>query len=552
MQKLLADRDQAVVLFKNFALCSCGSRFDDYSDAENHLVQQHARRNSCDVDLVCQGEEDENLLKTILETLLFNLKTSQKENNDDTAASLVEHELPDKVCAVILDEKAIKSGNLRNVTCCECAETLSDFNGLKAHFLSRHPCMWSVKQDGKQVVCNRPRASKLLPGWSYRYYCPVPGCKYHILSGDHSKYFSNATLLKQHYAKVHAQKCLKCDMCLAGFPTEMYLRRHKKTACGKKFYCPACHRKYGALENLQTHCRRKNHPMPSNLKSSCRSHNKATNNKSLGSVMFFNVANVSASKMKEAKQTEKDKRGFVKIAPKPSPLHMTAAIALSELSSGEVTGKNDSGESQFLPSVVADDNNIISRATKFSQTATLLLNEQETQTRDILAGLQVSSTVTSLLNADKPLWTSSTQTSPSIPHVVATTDELLPSSTSSTAVSTSTSRAPKLGDIEQFSTETQTDDFEILLKPAEEDIFTIEAQTQFDLDDILCSNYTQTGGNTMDADSILPTLMSVDPTSVNSAETQTVSSHFSSVDVMAELETVVVNMETQTHMYSDA
>ena len=74
---------------------------------------------------------------------------------------------------------------------------------------------------------------------------------------------------------------------------------------------------------------------------------------------------------------------------------------------------------------------------------------------------------------------------------------------------------PKLGDIEQFSTETQTDDFDLLKIAAseensirdiredkmvdeEDDPFTslkrelIEATTQFDLDDILCSNYTQT------------------------------------------------------------
>ena len=72
---------------------------------------------------------------------------------------------------------------------------------------------------------------------------------------------------------------------------------------------------------------------------------------------------------------------------------------------------------------------------------------------------------------------------------------------------------PKLGDIEQFSTETQTDDFDLLKIAAseeasvrgedkmvdeEDDPFSsfkrhlIEATTQFDLDDILCSNYTQT------------------------------------------------------------
>ena len=40
-----------------------------------------------------------------------------------------------------------------------------------------------------------------------------------------------------------------------------------------------------------------------------------------------------------------------------------------------------------------------------------------------------------------------------------------------------------------FSTETQTDEMEILPRLANDDAFNmIEAQTQFDLDDILCSN----------------------------------------------------------------
>ena len=82
---------------------------------------------------------------------------------------------------------------------------------------------------------------------------------------------------------------------------------------------------------------------------------------------------------------------------------------------------------------------------------------------------------------------------------------------------------PRLGDIEQFSTETQTDEFDLLKIAAAEEssargeggeevvdkivddvdeeddpLMTslkrhlIEATTQFDLDDILCSNYTQT------------------------------------------------------------
>lgn len=107
----------------------------------------------------------------------------------------------------------------------------------------------------------------------------------------------------------------------------------------------------------------------------------------------------------------------------------------------------------------------------------------------------------------------------------------------------------KLGEIAaQFSTDsvslaTQTDDLEMLLKPStttggygttttstsigqNEDAFTIEAQTQFDLDDIFGSKYTQTAlFNT-----------SLDPNSgVNSTETQTMLMSYD-----------LVNMETQT------
>ena len=104
---------------------------------------------------------------------------------------------------------------------------------------------------------------------------------------------------------------------------------------------------------------------------------------------------------------------------------------------------------------------------------------------------------------------------------------------------------PKLGDpkLEQFSTETQTDDLELLLKPTQAaagngnvDAFTIEAQTQFDLDDILCSNYTQTIFDTsLDPSS---TTVHASGTPLNTeAETQT-NMLMSSYDL--------VNIQTQT------
>ena len=272
---------------------------------------------------------------------------------------------------------------------------------------------------------------------------------------------------------------------LTAFSTEVFLRRHQKTACGRSFQCLTCQSVFSALENLQTHCRRKNHRF-------------------LQANANQNQTNVSEIKMEQSpphgKAMSRPKRRpledfsgrcskYLKIAPMPS-LTMTAAIALSELS---------------------------------SKTSALTKNEEKVEDK-------------------QPLWSASTQTSPrgglmlpAPPPPEIPEESILPSRTSG--------GRPRLGDpkLEQFSTETQTDDLELLLKPSSAssasatnaaDAFTIEAQTQFDLDDILCSNYTQTIFDT-----------SLDPSTsgapVNTAETQT--SMLMSYDL--------VNMETQTLLF---
>jgi hypothetical protein len=95
------------------------------------------------------------------------------------------------------------------------------------------------------------------------------------------------------------------------------------------------------------------------------------------------------------------------------------------------------------------------------------------------------------------LWTSvgSTQTSPK--PCLAQDEEDVPFRGSadvllSDEVLVAGSRPPRIADIEQFSTETQTGtaDWDLSDLVA---LKQIEAETQFDIDDILCSNYTQTG-----------------------------------------------------------
>ena len=155
-------------------------------------------------------------------------------------------------------------------------------------------------------------------------------------------------------------------------------------------------------------------------------------------------------------------------------------------------------------------------------------------------------------NRDKLVWSAaSTQTSPRGEHqfppaVVSEISEesIFKEAAETAAVASAVVRStiPKLGEIEQFSTETQTDDLELLLKPSatgcgtatstsnagqNEDAFTIEAQTQFDLDDILCSNYTQTVlfDTSLDQSTTMNTAetqtMLMQPYDFNSIETQT-------------------------------
>ncbi len=243
----------------------------------------------------------------------------------------------------------------------------------------------------------------------------------------------------------------------------MYLKRHAKLSCGRFFSCQACKATFSALENLQTHCRRKGHPLSQEVL--CKKSKKAQQ------------GTTKKSQLDKAPSLSK----YVKIAPMPS-LTMTAALALSELS-----------------------------AVKDSKS-------QE--------------------NEDKgSKWSASTQTSPRGGVVAAAVIE-----------QTLLKEHPKLGEIEQFSTETQTDDLELLLKPSvadgttspggghnNEDAFsTIEAQTQFDLDDILCSNYTQTVLFDTSLDQASNSAANSSG-GVNSAETQTMLMSYD-----------LVNMETQT------
>lgn len=100
-----------------------------------------------------------------------------------------------------------------------------------------------------------------------QFFCPIDTCKYHRKHGlpypatKRSHFFGSMKLLKQHYLKVHAVRSLACPQCPRTFAAERLLRAHRQQ-CGQTFSCPQCLWPYQTLEALQTHCRRKGHPMP--------------------------------------------------------------------------------------------------------------------------------------------------------------------------------------------------------------------------------------------------------------------------------------------------
>ena len=75
LQKLLHDRDVVLLLYQNWSLCSCGEKFEEYTDAENHLVLKHQRRKSNNVS------ENQKVVTSITGNLNADYHNSEKIKN---------------------------------------------------------------------------------------------------------------------------------------------------------------------------------------------------------------------------------------------------------------------------------------------------------------------------------------------------------------------------------------------------------------------------------------------------------------------------------------
>ncbi|XP_074065834.1 ATM interactor [Macrotis lagotis] len=127
-----------------------------------------------------------------------------------------------------------------------CGKILPNGPALNMHLVKSHRL-----QDG---IIN-PTVRKDLTSTPKFYCCPIKGCP-----RGPDRPFSQFSLVKQHFMKMHAEKKHKCDKCSNSYGTEWDLKRHAED-CGKTFQC-TCGCPYASRTALQSHIYRTGHEIP--------------------------------------------------------------------------------------------------------------------------------------------------------------------------------------------------------------------------------------------------------------------------------------------------
>ncbi|XP_075796117.1 ATM interactor isoform X2 [Pelodiscus sinensis] len=112
-------------------------------------------------------------------------------------------------------------------------------------------CFQAPNSDGKINASIR----KGLKTTQKFYCCPIEGCP-----RGPNRPFSQFSLVKQHFMKMHAEKKHKCDKCSNSYGTEWDLKRHIED-CGKTFQC-TCGCPYASRTALLSHVYRTGHEVP--------------------------------------------------------------------------------------------------------------------------------------------------------------------------------------------------------------------------------------------------------------------------------------------------
>ena len=103
LQKLLLNRNEAVILHQDLVLCSCGDSFADISDIENHLVQEHEKLSD-----KCARKGLRDVLNTVINNVVNDIEERPLLQQLDFA-------LEPKSFAVCLNEDEIGGGRIENL-----------------------------------------------------------------------------------------------------------------------------------------------------------------------------------------------------------------------------------------------------------------------------------------------------------------------------------------------------------------------------------------------------------------------------------------------------
>ncbi|XP_075966012.1 ATM interactor isoform X1 [Anarhichas minor] len=127
-----------------------------------------------------------------------------------------------------------------------CGKILPNTPALNMHLVKSHRI--------KDGIVN-PTVRKDMKGSQKLYCCPIEGCP-----RGPNRPFSQFSLVKQHFMKMHAEKKHKCFKCNNGYSTEWDLKRHIED-CGKTYHC-TCGCPYASRAALLSHIYRTGHEIP--------------------------------------------------------------------------------------------------------------------------------------------------------------------------------------------------------------------------------------------------------------------------------------------------
>ncbi|KAG7473552.1 hypothetical protein MATL_G00097070 [Megalops atlanticus] len=174
---------------------------------------------------------------------------SNNKNSICTISHKDNEELPSQIREIIKPSINELTKEVRtNILCTVqgCGKILPNTPALNMHLVKSHRV--------KDGLVN-PTVRKDMKGLPKLYCCPIEGCP-----RGPNRPFSQFSLVKQHFMKMHAEKKHKCAKCSNCYSTEWDLKRHAED-CGKTYHC-TCGCPYASRAALLSHIYRTGHEVP--------------------------------------------------------------------------------------------------------------------------------------------------------------------------------------------------------------------------------------------------------------------------------------------------